>query len=62
MALWRLLTDATLRAEVRAKGLRRAAAFSWQRAAEQTMDVYRKAAGLWPESRAESDLATRTAR
>jgi glycosyltransferase involved in cell wall biosynthesis len=44
VALWRLLTDADLRASLRAKGLQRAAAFSWQRAAEQTMDVYRKAA------------------
>jgi len=46
VALWRVLTDTALRAELRAKGLQRAAAFSWQRAAEQTMAVYRKAAGL----------------
>jgi glycosyltransferase involved in cell wall biosynthesis len=45
VALWRVLTDATLRAELRAKGLRRAGAFSWERAARQTMDVYLKAAG-----------------
>ena len=44
VALWRVLTDPALRAELRAKGLQRAAAFSWQRAAEQTMAVYRKAA------------------
>lgn len=44
VALWRLLTDQALRAELRAKGLQRAAAFSWSRAAEQTMAVYRKAA------------------
>lgn len=42
IALWRLLSDPGLRAELREKGLRRAAAFSWQRAAEQTMAVYRK--------------------
>jgi glycosyltransferase involved in cell wall biosynthesis len=46
VALWRVLTDAALRAELRAKGLQRAGAFSWQRAAEQTMAVYRKAVGL----------------
>jgi glycosyltransferase involved in cell wall biosynthesis len=44
VAMWRILTDLTLRAELRAKGLQRAAAFSWLRAAEQTMAVYRKAA------------------
>ncbi len=44
VALWRVLTDPALRAELRAKGLQRAAAFSWQRTAEQTMAVYRKAA------------------
>ena len=44
VALWRVLTDEALRKTLRAKGLQRAAAFSWQRAAEQTMDVYRKAA------------------
>lgn len=45
VALWRLLTDQALQAELRAKGLQRAAAFSWSRAAERTMAVYRKAAG-----------------
>ena len=44
VAMWRLLTDPALREELRAKGLKRAEAFSWQRAAEQTMVVYRKAA------------------
>jgi glycosyltransferase involved in cell wall biosynthesis len=43
VALWRLLTDASLWAELREKGLRRAAAFSWERAAQQTMAVYREA-------------------
>jgi glycosyltransferase involved in cell wall biosynthesis len=45
VALWRVLTDQALRETLRAKGLQRAAAFSWQRAAEQTMAVYRKTAG-----------------
>ena len=40
VAMWRLLTDPLLWDELRAKGLRRAKAFSWQRAAEQTMGVY----------------------
>jgi glycosyltransferase involved in cell wall biosynthesis len=44
VALWRVLTDAALRESLRAKGLQRAAAFSWRRAAEQTMAVYSKVA------------------
>jgi glycosyltransferase involved in cell wall biosynthesis len=44
VALWRVLTDTALRAELRAKGLQRAVVFSWRQAAEQTMAVYRKAA------------------
>jgi glycosyltransferase involved in cell wall biosynthesis len=43
VALWRLLTDQPLWEELRAKGLQRAAAFSWERTAQQTMAVYRKA-------------------
>jgi glycosyltransferase involved in cell wall biosynthesis len=42
VALMRLLTDGQLREELRAKGLRRASAFSWERSAAQTMDVYRQ--------------------
>jgi glycosyltransferase involved in cell wall biosynthesis len=45
VALWRLLTDPDLRATLRAKGLARAANFSWRRAAEETMAVYRRVAG-----------------
>ncbi|MGQ9490968.1 MAG: glycosyltransferase family 4 protein [Anaerolineae bacterium] len=45
IALWRLLTDETLRAELRTKSLQRAARFSWQQAAEQTMAVYRQVIG-----------------
>ncbi len=43
VALWRVLTDSTLRAQLRAKGLQRAEAFSWERAARETMEVYQKA-------------------
>lgn len=44
-AMERLLTDETLREELRQKGFRRAAQFTWDRAASATMDVYRRAAG-----------------
>jgi glycosyltransferase involved in cell wall biosynthesis len=44
VALMRLLTDTNLREELRAKGLRRASAFSWQGSALQTMAVYQRAA------------------
>jgi glycosyltransferase involved in cell wall biosynthesis len=38
----RLLDDADLRAEMRARGLARARAFTWQRTARRTLDVYRQ--------------------
>jgi glycosyltransferase involved in cell wall biosynthesis len=44
VALWRVLTDEALRDSLRMKGLQRAARFSWGRAAEQTMAVYRRVA------------------
>lgn len=40
-ALRRLLDDADLRADLRARGLRRASNFTWQMAAESTLAVYR---------------------
>lgn len=43
-AVGRVLEDGDLRAELREKGLRRAAAFSWERAAEATLEVYRRIA------------------
>jgi glycosyltransferase involved in cell wall biosynthesis len=42
VALWRILTDSALRESLRKKGLQRAGAFSWRRAAEQTIAVYRR--------------------
>ncbi|RME66112.1 MAG: glycosyltransferase family 1 protein [Caldilineae bacterium] len=42
VAIHRLLTDDHLHAELRAKGLQRAAVFSWTRAASETLDVYRR--------------------
>lgn len=43
VAMHRLLSDNTLHAELREKGLRRAKCFSWESAARSTMEVYRKA-------------------
>jgi glycosyltransferase involved in cell wall biosynthesis len=45
VAMNRLITDDALHAELRAKGLQRAKLFSWDLAAEKTMDVYRQVAG-----------------
>ncbi len=45
VALWRVLSDEGLRSEMCQKGLRRTTSFSWERAARETLDVYRKAAG-----------------
>jgi glycosyltransferase involved in cell wall biosynthesis len=44
-AIERALSDESLRLELRRRGLERAAGFSWQRTAEQTMEVYRRVAG-----------------
>jgi glycosyltransferase involved in cell wall biosynthesis len=44
-ALQRALTDDSLRANLVAAGRARERAFTWRRAAEQTLDVYRQAAG-----------------
>lgn len=41
-AMRRVLGDAGLVAELRVKGAQRAAEFSWQRAARQTLDIYRE--------------------
>jgi glycosyltransferase involved in cell wall biosynthesis len=42
VAMWRVLTEPELRQELSQKGLKRAANFSWQKAAQQTLDVYHK--------------------
>jgi glycosyltransferase involved in cell wall biosynthesis len=41
VAMWRVLNDAELRQEMREKGLRQAERFSWERAARETLDIYR---------------------
>jgi glycosyltransferase involved in cell wall biosynthesis len=43
-ALRRVLSDDALAADLRRRGLERAAAFTWDQAARQTLDVYRRAA------------------
>ncbi|MEN9938049.1 MAG: hypothetical protein RLZZ387_4628 [Chloroflexota bacterium] len=42
-ALWRLLADSELREDLRRRGLERAAAFSYERAARETLAVYERA-------------------
>ncbi len=43
VAMHRLLGDKQLRTELREKGLVRAASFSWQKAAQETLETYRQA-------------------
>lgn len=43
-ALVRLARDASLRTELRARGLARSATFSWERTARETIEVYREVA------------------
>ncbi len=50
VALQRLLTNPELHAELRAKGLQRAHCFSWEMAAQSTLEVYRKVASERPVS------------
>ncbi len=45
-AMGRILGDASLASDLRAKGVSRAAHFSWQRCAAETMAVYRQVTGL----------------
>jgi len=42
VALWRLVTDDDLWAELQEKGLQRARAFSWEKTARRTLEVYRQ--------------------
>lgn len=44
VAIYRALTDQDLRANLIERGLKRAALFSWDRAARATLDIYRKVA------------------
>jgi len=47
----RVLTDETLRASLRVKGIERARRFSWEDAAQKTLEVYQRVAGLSEESK-----------
>ena len=42
VAMWRVLTEEELRQDLISKGLKRSSKFSWQKAAEKTLDVYHK--------------------
>jgi glycosyltransferase involved in cell wall biosynthesis len=42
-AMWRILNDGELRQEMRYKGLRQAERFSWDRAARETLAIYKLA-------------------
>jgi len=43
VSMWRLLNNSDLWKEMREKGLRQARRFSWERAARETLDIYRLA-------------------
>jgi alpha-1,3-rhamnosyl/mannosyltransferase len=45
-ALCQALADPDLRAELRERGLRQAARFSWKRAAQKTLDLYRRTVSM----------------
>jgi glycosyltransferase involved in cell wall biosynthesis len=45
VAMWRLLTDDSLHQELSEKGLKRAKLFSWEKAAGEALDLYRRLAG-----------------
>ncbi len=41
VAMWRVLNEPDLRQEMRTRGLQQAARFSWERAARETLNIYR---------------------
>jgi glycosyltransferase involved in cell wall biosynthesis len=43
VSMWRILNDSELAQELREKGLRQAARFSWERAARETLAIYKVA-------------------
>jgi glycosyltransferase involved in cell wall biosynthesis len=42
VAMWRVLNDSELNQEMKEKGLRQAGRFSWERAARETLEIYRQ--------------------
>jgi len=45
VAIWRVLSDDSLRKQMRDRGLRRARRFSWKKAALETLEIYHRLAG-----------------
>jgi glycosyltransferase involved in cell wall biosynthesis len=45
-AVWRVLSDDRLRQELRTRGLRRAAEFTWERTARETLRAYEQAVSV----------------
>jgi glycosyltransferase involved in cell wall biosynthesis len=43
VSMWRVLNDSELAQQMREKGLRQAGLFSWERAARETIEIYRRA-------------------
>jgi glycosyltransferase involved in cell wall biosynthesis len=43
VAMWRVLNDTELREQMREKGLQQAGRFSWEKAARETQEIYRRA-------------------
>jgi glycosyltransferase involved in cell wall biosynthesis len=58
--LYQTLTDSQLLEELRARGLRRAAEFSWEKAAEMTRQLYRQVANGEPGVDSEADAKINT--
>jgi glycosyltransferase involved in cell wall biosynthesis len=48
VAMWRVLSDDLVRKRLIDKGLKRARLFSWRKAAEETLEIYRRLAGESP--------------
>ena len=44
VAIWRVLSDAALRKQMMQKGLQRARSFSWEKTAQETLEIYRRLA------------------
>ncbi len=44
VAIWRVLSDTALREQMVKKGLQRARSFSWQKTAQETLEIYRRLA------------------
>lgn len=50
-AIWRILSDKTLRDDLIQRGLQRVKKFTWERTAQQTILAYRRAYELWKANR-----------